>query len=70
MGGLTEEKRKSDALQLGRLGLCLFDDDGDEDCGAAGKDSSVDAIPVLGGDAPLEMDILVHLLLRWEESSE
>jgi len=66
---LTEDARKSDSWHLGRLGLRLFESDVDDaemrDCfdTSADLDSSVDDLPVLGADAPLEMDILVHLLM-------
>jgi len=57
-GVLTEERKKADSWQLGRLGLRLFDDDVED-----GGSGSVVDLPVLGADAPLEMDILVHSLM-------
>ena len=66
---MTKEGRQADARQLGRLALRLFDSDldgyGPETGGAPSpEDLSVDDVPVLEGDVPLEMDILVHLLMR------
>jgi len=64
IGNLTEDRKKLDSWQLGRLGLRLFDDDIDEESvGTSGEDVSVDDLPVLNADAPLEIDILVHSLM-------
>ena len=64
---LTEDGKRADCRSLGRLGLRLFDDDvGDEEgVGESLTDFTVDDVPVLGAEAPLEMDILVHLLMRY-----
>ena len=64
---LTVEGRQADSVQLGRLALRLFDSDVNDpaaDGDVASADVSVDDVPVIEGDAPLEMDILVHLLMR------
>ena len=64
---LTDEGRQADSVQLGRLALRLFDSDVDDpaaDGHASSVDVSVDDVPVIEGDVPLEMDILVHLLMR------
>lgn len=64
-GNLTEDRQKVDSWQLGRLGLRLFDNDVDDEGSAylSAEDFSVDDLPALSADAPLEMDILVHLLM-------
>ena len=65
-GNLTEDRQKVDSWQLGRLGLRLFDNDVDDEGSAylSAEDFSVDDLPALSADAPLEMDILVHFLMR------